>query len=107
MTCTCFSSLFLLGVKQDSAHGDATLPFLFWRVSLRRRRSPRSGERQVSRGDPWVPRREALTRVSPTVRLHRCCLAPLFSAPCELLAVSQMCDKTIITLSANDLIRRL
>src|SRR3954447_19878353 len=41
---------------------------------------------QVSRGDP-------LTRASPTARLHRCCLARLFSAPCELLAVSQVCDK--------------
>jgi hypothetical protein len=48
---------------QDSAHVDATLPFPFWRVSLRRRRSLRSSERQVSRGDQWG---EALTRVSPT-----------------------------------------
>ena len=49
--------------EQVLAHVDATLPFPFWRVSLRRRRSPRSSERQVSRGDPWG---EALARVSPT-----------------------------------------
>jgi hypothetical protein len=63
-------------------------------------------ERQVSRGDPWVRRSEALTRVLPTARLHRCCLVPLFSAPCELLAISQVCDKTTTTLSADDLIHR-
>jgi hypothetical protein len=73
--------------EQDLGDVDATLPFPFWRMSLRRRRSPQSGERQVS----------PLTRVSP-------CLAPLFSAPCELLAVSQVCDKTTTALSADDLI---
>jgi hypothetical protein len=47
-----------LGGGQHPAHGDATLPFPFWRVSLRRRRSPRSGERKQ-----WVPVVDAATLV--------------------------------------------
>jgi hypothetical protein len=60
----------------------------------------------LGRGDLWVPRSEALARASPTARLHRCCLAPLFSVPCELLAVSQVCGKTTTMLFADDLIHR-
>jgi hypothetical protein len=44
--------VFFGGGEQNSNHVDSTLPFLFWRVSVGRRRSPPSGEPQVSRGDP-------------------------------------------------------
>ena len=37
---------------QNSGEDGAILPFLFWRVSLGRRRSPRPGAAEVSRGEP-------------------------------------------------------
>jgi hypothetical protein len=43
---------FGVGGEQDSGHVDCTLPFPFWRVSVGRRRSPRSGAAEVSRGEP-------------------------------------------------------
>jgi hypothetical protein len=43
------------------------LPFPFWRVSIGRRRSPRSGESEVRRGDLWAGPGEPLTRVPPGV----------------------------------------
>src|SRR5436190_7152627 len=45
------------GGERDSAHIDWALPFLFWWVSLKGGDAhPRTGERQVSRGDGWVRR---------------------------------------------------
>jgi hypothetical protein len=37
---------------QNSGEDGWTLPFLFWRVSIGRRRSPPSGAAEVSQGDP-------------------------------------------------------
>jgi hypothetical protein len=89
---------------KDSAHVDAILPFLFWRVSLGRR-SPRSGERQMSRGDPWV---RPGVRPSPVSHRRRAYIAAAwtsyFRPHARLLAISQVCDKTATALSADDLI---
>src|SRR5450755_1181076 len=50
----CWYAFPMKGGAQNSNHVDQILPFPFWRVSVGRRRSPPSGEPQVSRGDPWV-----------------------------------------------------
>ena len=52
------------GGEQDSGEDGSMLPFLFWRASIGRRRSPPSGAAEVSRGDPWG---DPLTYVSPRV----------------------------------------
>ena len=44
--------LHLPGGGAELGGDGATLPFLFWRVSIERRRSPPSGAEEVSRGEP-------------------------------------------------------
>jgi hypothetical protein len=71
---------------QNSNHVDQIFPFPFWRVSVGRRRSPRLGEPNVSRGD-------LLTHAHPHVRSRRRCGAAawalIFVCPIELLTVNQ------------------
>jgi hypothetical protein len=55
---------------QNLGEDGAMLPFLFWRVSIGRRRSPPSGAAEVSRGEPGCPER----------RRDAACLAFIFGS---------------------------
>jgi hypothetical protein len=59
------------GGLQNLGDDGAMLPFLFWRVSIGRQRSPPSGAAEVSRGElgviPGCARGDPLTCVSPRV----------------------------------------